>query len=150
MAKGFSRSYYQKQHKKDVFWQILLPVGIGATAFLLLGIMAGLSLQTGTESAAKWGQIAVMWMILPVFVVGLALLILLSGLIFGIFKLSQIIPRYSGILLLYVERITAAIRRYLNKVASPFMVVQSNNAAVKSLILGIRYALLGGYNDKVS
>ena len=88
MPNGYSRQYFQKQHRKEVFWQIWLPIGIGALALLALGVMAGLSLQGGTDSAARWGNIAVMWLILPVFALGLLSLSLLFGLIFGVFKLT--------------------------------------------------------------
>lgn len=150
MAKGYSRQYYQKQHRKDVFWQIWLPVGIGAVAFLALGIMAALSLQTGSDSAARWGHIAVMWMILPVFVAGFALLALLLGLIFGVSKLTQVIPDYFGILLHYVQQFSRAIRIYANKGVNPIMVFRSAYAALHGLIVAIQYTLLGGYKDKTS
>jgi hypothetical protein len=150
MAKGYSRQYYQKQHRKDVFWQIWLPVGIGAAAFLALGVMAAFSLQTGSDSAARWGHIAVMWMILPLFVVGFAILALLLGLIFGVSKITQITPKYTGILLHYVQQIARAIRLYANKGINPIMVIRSTNAALHGLIVAVQYTLIGGYNDKTS
>jgi hypothetical protein len=147
MAKGYSRQYYQKQHRKDVFWQIWLPVGIGAIAFLTLGVMSAFSLQTGSDSAARWGHIAVMWMILPVFAAGFILLSILVGLIFGVSKITQIIPGYSGIILNYVQRITRAIRNYANKGIQPILVFRSNKAALRTFFVAVQYSLFGGYKD---
>jgi hypothetical protein len=147
MLKGYSRQYYQKQHRKEVFWQIWLPIGIGAVALLSLGVMAGLSLQVGTESAARWGNIATMWLILPVFAVGLLSLFLLSGLIFGVFKLTQILPNYSEIVQMYAQRIFRIIKSTANKSVQPIMSLRSNNAALRRLFIGLQYMLFGGYND---
>jgi hypothetical protein len=149
MAKVHSRLYYQKQHRKDVFWQIWLPVGVGAIAFMALGIMAAFSLQTGSESAARWGHIAVMWMILPLFVVGFAILALLLGLIFGVSKITQIVPEYSSVLLNFVQRITRTIRNYSNKGINPIIVFRSYKAGLQGLFTAIQYTLLGGYKDRL-
>jgi hypothetical protein len=147
MSKGFSRQYFQKQHRKEVFWQIWLPIGIGAVALLTLGVMAGLSLQVGTESAARWGNIAAMWLILPVFAVGLLSLFLLAGLIFGVVKLTQILPDYSEIVQMYAQRMTRLIKSTANKSVQPIMSIRSNNAALKRFFIGLQYLLFGGYND---
>jgi len=144
MSKTFSRLYYQKQHRKDVFWQIWLPIGIGAVAFLALGVMAGFSYQTGTESAARWGHIAVMWMLLPVFVIGMISLIILIGLIFSVFKLIQILPKYTIILQKYIQQIARVIRTSANKSVQPLMIFRSNKAAIHRFLVAIQYLLFGG------
>ncbi|MEI8133293.1 MAG: hypothetical protein WCG34_12745 [Leptolinea sp.] len=130
-----------------MFWQIWLPIGIGAVAFLALGVMAGFSLQTGTDSAARWGQIAVMWMILPVFAAGLISLILLLGLIFGVSKLIQILPKYSIIVQMFFQRITRVIRTSTNKSVQPVIIFRSNKAAVLRFLVAVQYSLFGGYDD---
>jgi hypothetical protein len=150
MSKGYSRLYYHKQHKKDVFWQIWLPIGIGAIAFLALGVMAGFSLQTGTESAARWGHIAVMWMIMPVFVAGLMSLLLLIGMIVGVSKIIQIVPKYSNIVLMYSQRLARAIRTLANKSTQPVLIFSSYKAALQHFWVAVQYALFGGYHDKLS
>jgi hypothetical protein len=150
MTKRYSRLYYQKQHNKEVFWQILLPIGIGTAAFLALGIMAGVSLQTGTESAALWGHIAVIWLLLPIFVAGFLSLMFLIGLNFGIIKLIQILPKYSIILLMYIQRFARVIWTSSNKSVQPIMVFRSYTAALKQFWIGMQYIFFGGYNDKLS
>lgn len=147
MPNGFSRQYYHKLHQKEVFWQIWLPIGIGAAALLTLGIMAGLSLQGGTDSAARWGNIAVMWLILPVFALGLLSLFLLIGIIFGVFKLKQILPNYSSIVQMFAQRFSRVIRKYGNKTVQPIMTFRSSKAALKRFFVGVQYMIFGGYNE---
>jgi hypothetical protein len=147
MPKGHSRFYYQKQHKKEVIWQILLPIGIGALAFLALGIMAAFSLQSGTESAARWGHIAVMWMILPVFAAGLFAFILIVGLNIGIAKIQQILPDYTEIVQIYAQKAFRLILGYANRSVKPIITIQTIKAQTQRFWLSVQYAIFGGYKD---
>jgi hypothetical protein len=101
----------------------------------------------GTDSAARWGNIAVMWLILPVFALGLLSLSLLFGLIFGVFKLTQILPDYSEIVQLYAQRISRIIRSTANKSVRPIMTFRSNNAAWKRLLIGLQFLVFGDYKE---
>jgi hypothetical protein len=147
MSSRHSRQYYKNLHRNEVFWQIWLPIGIGALALISLGILAGLSLQSGTDSAARWANIAVMWLILPVFALGLLVIFLFLGLNFGVFKLTQILPNYSEIVQMYAQRIFRIIETAANKSVRPIVVFRSNKNAVKRFFIGLQYLIFGGYND---
>lgn len=150
MTKGYSRQYYQNQHKKDVLWQIFLPISLGAVAFLILGILAGFSLQGGTDSASRWSHIAVMWLLLPVFIVGFFAIILLLGMIFGVGKLFNIISVYSVLLLNILHRINNFVRKVSNKTIQPVLWFRTIKSAINRFFVAFQYTLTGGSIDRHS
>jgi len=147
MTKGFSRQYYQKQHKKEVLWQIVLPISLGAVAFLTLGIFAGYSLQSGTDAAARWSHIAIMWLLLPVFIVGFITIIFIMGMIFGVSKLFNIIPEYSVLFLSIAHRLNNFIRTGSNKAIQPVLFLRTIKSAINRFIVAFQYILTGSPID---
>jgi hypothetical protein len=143
-----SRLYFKEQHKKDVIFQIWLPVGFGALAMLALGLMAIFSLQTGAESSARWGHVATIWLLLPVFIVGLISLSVLAALIFGVTKLTAILPDYSAIVQMYARMMAARVKNLADRSTSPIIQTRSVNAGIARFWVAVRYLILGGYSDK--
>src|SRR5512133_3544414 len=109
MMEKKSRQYFREQHKRDVIWQIWLPVVFGAIAILTLGILAAFSLQSGTDASVRWGHVATIWLLGPVFIVGLLIFIVVIGLIFAVVKVTEILPGYTSILQMYSRIITGKI-----------------------------------------
>jgi hypothetical protein len=147
MTEEKSRLYFKEQHKKDMIWQIWLPIGFGAAAMLALGLMAIFSLQSGTESSARWGQVATIWLLLPVFIVGIGFLVVLAALIFGVTKLTAILPNYSAIAQMYAMIISAKIKNLSDRSVSPVIQIRSLNAAFTRFWVALRFLILGGYSD---
>jgi hypothetical protein len=143
-----SRLYFKEQHKKDVIWQIWVPVGFGAAAMLALGLMAIFSLQSGTESSARWGHVATIWLLFPVFIVGMISLSVLAVLIFGVTKLTAILPDYSAIAQMYARMMSAKVKNLADRSTSPVIKTRSINAGITRFWLAVRYLILGGYSDK--
>jgi len=147
MTEEKSRLYFKEQHKKDVIWQIWLPVVFGAAAMLALGLMAIFSLQSGTDSSARWGHVATIWLLLPVFIVGIGFLFVLAALIFGVTKLTAILPNYSAIAQMYARIMSAKIKNLGDRSVKPIIQVRSLNAAFTRFWVAVRFLILGGYSD---
>jgi succinate dehydrogenase hydrophobic anchor subunit len=147
MTEEKSRLYFKEQHKKDVIWQIWVPVIFGAVAMLSLGLLAIFSLQTGTDASARWGHVATIWLLLPGFVVLLMALIVLAALIFGVIKLTAILPDYSAIVQTYARILSARVKNLADRSVRPVIQTRSISAAGKRFWLAIRYLFLGGYSD---
>jgi hypothetical protein len=143
-----SQLYFKKQHKKDVIWQIWFPVGFGALAMLALGLLAIFSLQTGADASARWGHVATIWLLLPVFVVGMVIFMLLAALVFGVTKLTAILPKYSAIAQMYARLLTARVINLADRSARPIIETKSVTAAVKRSWLAVRYLIMGGYSKE--
>ncbi len=135
------------QHKRDVIWQIWVPVGFGAAAILVLGILAAFSLQTGSESAARWGHVATIWLILPVFLVGFLSFTILGGAIFLVIRLMGAVHEYAPLIQYYFQALALRISGMANRTVQPVIRTQSNNFALRRFWVTVRLMLLGGYKD---
>jgi hypothetical protein len=142
-----NRLSFREQHKQDVIWQIWLPVGLGAIAMLTLGLLAAFSLQTGADSSMRWGHVATIWLILPVFVIGFFVLVFIAGGIFAIVKASSVLPGYAAIVQMYIQMLAQRIQTLADKSVQPVIKVRSTQAAVRSFWLALRYLILGGYHN---
>jgi len=142
-----NRQYFKEQHKRDVIWQIWLPVAFGAIAMLTLGLLAAFSLQTGTDASVRWGHVATIWLMLPVFIVGLMIFILIIGIIVAVMKLTEILPGYTSILQMYARIITAKILTLSDKSVQPVVQVRTLKAASQRFWIALRLFLLGGYHN---
>jgi hypothetical protein len=110
--------------------------------------MAGFSLQGGTEAAARWSHIAVMWLLLPVFIIGFIAIIFLIGMIFGVSKLFNIIQEYSGLLLSFAHRINYLSRTASNKAIQPVLFFRTIKSAINRFLVACQYTLTGGPIDQ--
>lgn len=84
-----------KIHRRQVWTQILLPVLIGAAAFIGAPIAAWLTTYGGAGNVSRWAAISTMWSLIPVIMAGAILLVVLLALIFATSQISGWIPRYS-------------------------------------------------------
>ncbi|BCY18293.1 hypothetical protein hrd7_21420 [Leptolinea sp. HRD-7] len=146
MAEEKKTLNFKEQHKKDVIWQIWFPVGFGAAAMLSLGIMAVFSLQSGTDSSARWGHVATMWLLLPVFFVGLISFLFLAALIFGVTKLTAILPDYSAIVQVYARLLSARVKILADRSVNPFIQIKAYKSMISRFWLALYYLILGGYS----
>lgn len=143
-----NRLYFKEQHKKDVIWQIWFPVGFGALAMLALGLLAIFSLQTGADASARWGHVATIWLMLPGFIVGMIMFVVLAALIFGVTKLTAILPDYSAIAQMYSRILSDKVKNLADRSARPIIQLESISAVCKHSWLAIRYLILGGYSEE--
>jgi len=138
---------YLAQHKHDVIWQIWLPIGFGAIAMFALGLLAAFSLRGGTEASVRWSQVATIWLILPIFVAGVFLFVLLTGLVFLVSRLKSVLPDYAMIFQYYAQMIADRIKSAADKSARPVITARAYKSAANRFWLALRYLLAGGYRD---
>lgn len=141
------RAFFVEKHRHEVLWQIWLPVCFGALAILSLGLLAAFSLQTGSDASVRWGHVAAIWLILPLFIIGFFTLILLVGLCVAVFKLTDILPGYAIIIQDLVKVISVRVRSMADKSLTPLIGLRTQKAALERLSITIRYMILGGFRD---
>lgn len=78
--------------RKSALWQIYIPLFLGSLAILALGLWAILASAAGTD-ISRFADVSAMILILPVLVGALIPLALLGGMIYGLIRLIDIIPR---------------------------------------------------------
>ena len=93
---------YQR-HKRQSFWQVLLPVLL-CVLIVLTGLVFLVLNATKGDPAGQlsgWADTSLVWMLLPVLGLGLLAVLLLGGLIYLLARLLKILPIYSALVQRY-------------------------------------------------
>ncbi len=112
-----------------------------------LGFLAAFSLQTGSDASVRWGHVAAIWLILPLFVAGLIALIFLISLCVAFFKLTDLLPGYAIMVQNFINRLALRIQSLADRSIQPVIGLHAQKASIKRLSVAIRYLLLGGFRD---
>ena len=118
-------------HKRQLAWQILVPF-LAVTALI---IAAAVLVVTGAASATgTWADVSIIWLIAPMLVVALLFVSVLGFLIYGIARLMQVTPRYTGKAQDFFALLSGWTRKTANGAAKPFVVFQQAGAILKSIL----------------
>lgn len=123
------------RHRKEVFWQITLPILAVVT---ILGLLAFLATGLAMSEASLWADISLIWLIIPMMVVTLLAMAILGGMAYAVIRLIQVLPGqffrlYGGLLL-----VGAYIRNLDDKIVQPFLGVHSYSASTRALFRQLR------------
>lgn len=121
------------RHKREVFWQIILPLVVGT--LLLLAALAAIVLsatQPVTE-LERWADVSLVWIILPSLFFAFILLAILVGLVFIVGKILQAVPQYTYKIQRFLERVTGIITRLTILMTEPFLRIHTFWAAVQKI-----------------
>jgi hypothetical protein len=119
------------EHKREVFWQITLPLVLGI--LLLLAALAAIifSVTQPVTDVGRWADVSLMWMILPSLFFALIILVILIGFVYAISLLLRVIPRYARIIQLYFEQAKGKVGQLTNLMAEPVLWINSIWAAAR-------------------
>lgn len=118
-------------HKREVFWQITLPLLIGILLMIAAMIAIILSATQPVTDVSRWADVSLMWMILPSLFFALILLAITVGLVIAISQLLKVVPRYAYILQLYFEQGKGKISQLTQLMVEPILRVSSFWAAAR-------------------
>jgi hypothetical protein len=119
-----------KRHHRQVWWQVLFPVILGALILIAVAVFA--TLAPG-DSIIRFSDISLIFLILPTAVVGLVLFVLLAGLVYLMARLLRVMPSYTRLVQNTLDRVTAALKRISDKAASPVINLESILAGLRAL-----------------
>ncbi|MGE5123437.1 MAG: hypothetical protein ACM3H7_02900 [Acidobacteriaceae bacterium] len=109
------------EHRREVFWQITLPLIIG---FLLLLAALGAIIFSITQPATqveRWADVSLMWLIAPSLIFALIILVILVAFIYVITLLLRVTPRYARLVQYYLEVGEAKVRQVADWLAEPIL-----------------------------
>ena len=115
-------------HKRQVFWQILLPIILAAAVIVSIVVLAAVSTQGGGETVAVWSDVSLIFMLIPLTFGIFIFLALIVAIIYGIQRLTNILPVYARIVQLHAERLTLVFKQWANKAADPAITANSAKA----------------------
>jgi len=127
-----SESY--QRHKKQRFWQILAPVGLGVLLMLAIAAMVVLT-ATGTiagGSVSQWADTSFIWLIIPVMLFAIVFTLIIIGLIYLLAQVLNILPQYTFLVQQYVNLFEIQVKYWTRKIVSPVISIGSFTAAVEA------------------
>jgi hypothetical protein len=118
-----------RTHKRQFAWQILAP-------FLVMAglIIAGavLVVTGGTARTGVWADVSLVWLLVPALLIAFGLIIVTITIIYGMSKILQIIPHYTGRTQIFFDRVSAGTRRVADGATQPFIWTKQAGAALKT------------------
>ena len=123
-----------KRHRRELAWQIILPVVLSALLIVALIVLVNLATFNQGGDVARWAAISTMWIIIPVMLAGLVLFALLGALVYGMKRLLEITPRYTGIAQDYVHKAASYIKRVADMAVRPVLFLDGIGASFRRLL----------------
>jgi hypothetical protein len=117
-------------HKRQFAWQILAP-------FLVMTVLviavAALVVSGGASGTRAWADVSIIWILAPLLIFALLFVIVLGFLIYGIAKLTQVTPRYTGKAQDFFALLSAGTRKIADGATKPIVWIQQAGAVIKSI-----------------
>ncbi len=117
------------QHRREVTWQIFLPIVLASMVILGLSVWTAVAAAGQREQSSAWASVSAIFLITPVCLGGVVLFALIGAAVYGMNKLLCLLPLYTRLVQLYVFRAGIYLQIAFDRVAEPFLKVQSNRAA---------------------
>jgi len=119
-----------RAHKRQFAWQILVP-------FLMMAglIIAGavLVVTGGAPRTGVWADVSLIWLLAPALFFALAFLAIAITIIYGMAKLLQVLPHYTGKAQGIFARLSAGTRKVADGATKPFVWFRQAGAVIKSI-----------------
>ena len=120
-------------HRRQMLLQVWLPLAASIIVFLALAILTIVGAAQGSPAVEKWGNLSAIYILLPVLFVGLLILALVGGAVYGMRKLLGKMPYWMMVAQAQVANLSALIRKGADAAASPVFAVHMFTARVRAL-----------------
>ena len=118
-----------RDHKRQLAWQILVPFFMATAIILVVAILVA----TGATDNRAWADISTIWLIAPILASALFFVVVLGFLIYGIARLVQITPRYTGKAQDFFALLSTWARIIADGATKPFIWFHQAGAILKSI-----------------
>ncbi|MCI0610236.1 MAG: hypothetical protein L0Z71_14395 [Anaerolineae bacterium] len=123
-----------KRHRKELAWQIILPVVFAAILFVGLIVLINIATFRDNGDVGRWAAISTIWIVIPIMVAGFIFLIILGGIVYLLKYLLDITPIYTGQLQDFVYKIAGYIKRFADATVKPVFFVDGIGASIERLL----------------
>ena len=113
--------YSYLKHRNQVMRQIVLPVALSALVLIVIVVWVSIATFSQGGDVGRWAAISTIWVIIPMLLGGLVVLAILGGLIYGMDRLLNALPYYTGIAQDYIFIARGYIVRGANMVVKPIL-----------------------------
>jgi hypothetical protein len=125
-------SQTEATHKREVLWQITIPLVVGVILALTLGVLAVVAATSG-GSVKQAGDAALMCLIAPLMLFTLVFGIIAAGIAFGLIKANQELPFVFKQMQDVFVRVRHQVQTGSDKAVEPFLKIRSFLASLGAL-----------------
>ena len=123
-----------RETRRQIWVQIYLPLGMWV---MILAALVFWVWQAGFGAVTVWADVALVVVLIPLFVLGLIILIVLAGLTYGVFWLFGWLPDPLHRLQSIIARVERGTQKGADGVARPMLVVQAVIAMLEAAVASI-------------
>ncbi len=132
-------------HRREVFWQITLPLLIGG--LLLLAALVGVIVAAvgANVGVSRWADVSLIWLLLPVLPLALGILAVTAAITYGVTALLGVFPGYARLVQDYfllferkVKELDARIVEPVLKLHAWLAGLRQAKSSLKAQIDGLR------------
>ena len=117
-------------HRKQVLWQVTVPLLLGVILILVLAVLTTLA---GSGTVHVLGDIALIWLILPLLVILLVFSAIIGGLAYLVIRLIGALPRLALKAHHLIKGIQASLTKAADAVVKPVLQVEGWRATLRAL-----------------
>lgn len=139
MSEHFRPSYpvpnpvTRRKHRREVFWQVTVPLLVGAILVLAAGVGVIYVGATNLTPVDRWASISIIWLIIPMMFVALIFLAVITSLAYGLVRLIGILPKYTRQVQDLFVSIEARVKSAADSAVEPTLRVQGIIAGLRAL-----------------
>ena len=120
-------------HKRQFVWQILLPILLVILLGLAVGGLTITASLANASNASLWADVSIIWLLIPALVFALVAIAILGFAIYGLAKVLQVAPTYTGKAQGIFALISALIRKVADGLTKPFVWFHQAGTVLKSI-----------------
>lgn len=125
-----------KRHRKEVFWQVTVPVGVSILFFLVLAYLAIFPATADQDSV--WADISLIFLIIPVLLVFLLMTVILMASVYLTAKLMKETPFFMFKVHQWLQLIDSKVQTAGSGAVEPFLRYHSFTASIHELVRKVR------------
>jgi hypothetical protein len=134
IMENIKSSTNQTGHQKQILWQVWIPLIAGILIVMVLAVLVVLTGVGGGEENGRLAGISLILMLIPTLVVCLLITIILGLLIFGVYKLTVILPVYSFKAFMYVVLASDYIKIWADRIVQPILIIREGFASLYRIL----------------
>ena len=125
-----------ERHRRDVLWQITIPLTAGLLIILAVGVLATFGATAGAQS--QMADIALVHLIIPMLFFGMISLLMLGGTVYGLARLLQAMPYFFLRVQIFFLRTQIGAHQVSDRLVAPMLGVHSFSARMRAFKRSMR------------
>lgn len=138
----------RRAHRQQSFWQIKMPIAI---CIALVGMAALMVLVSGFgrgNSLSSLSDVSIMWLIIPMAILGTILIVVQVALIYMLVRLLPGLPRSTRQVQDFFMLLSFQVRKISDKSTEPFLRAHSLGASIRALRQSVRQSFRRSGNNQ--